>query len=184
MLTRRYPGLLLCGLLLLAISGCAYPIAAEWRHRANRNLTFSEVAHNPEAYTGNIVIWGGLIMETSNPPDGGEITVLQSPLDYDEFPEIRTTYGQFIAKAPTFLDPVIYKKGRKVTLAGEIIGQRVKTFEVMLYTYPLVRVKEIYLWSREKHWWEPPSFYGWKWDFQQPYLGPYPQNPGYWDDLR
>jgi outer membrane lipoprotein len=140
--------------------------------------------HNPEAYTGNIVIWGGLIMETSNPPDGGEIIVLQSPLDSDEFPETKSTYGQFIAKASTFLDPLIYKKGRKVTLAGEIVGKRVKALEVMLYVYPIVRIKELYLWSKERVWWQPPSFYGWKWQFGDPYLWPYYDGLRYRDDLR
>lgn len=165
---RRLPRFLLCGFFLFVASGCAYPISKDLRHQANKDLTFSQVIQNPEAYTGKIVIWGGLIIETSNPPDGGEILILQTPLDSGEYPNTKSTYGQFIAKTSTFVDPVIYKKGRKVTLAGKIIGKRVKTLEVMKYTSPVVGIKELFLWSKERVWWEPPSYYGWKWDLYEP----------------
>jgi outer membrane lipoprotein len=151
------------------------------RQKADEQLTFSQVIQNPEAFIGNVVIWGGLIVEISNPSDGGEVTVLQSPLDSDEYPNEEITYGQFIAKASTFLDPVIYGKGRKITLAGEIIGKKVVPSGVMLYTYPVVSMKEVFLWSKKRVWWEPPSYYGWKWDFYWPHLGPHPYDLDYWD---
>ncbi len=148
-----------------------------------KNLDFSQVIQNPEAYTGKIVIWGGLIIETSNPPDGGEILVLQTPLDSGEYPDTKSTYGQFIAKTSTFVDPVIYEKGRKVTLAGEIIGKRVKALGVMKYTYPVVGIKELFLWSKKRVWWQPPSYYGWKWELYEPYLSPYYDVGGHSRDL-
>ena len=55
----RLPRILLSGLFLMAVSGCAYPISREMREKANEKLTFSEVIENPEAYMGNLVIWGG-----------------------------------------------------------------------------------------------------------------------------
>lgn len=168
----RLSGFLLSGFFLFVASGCAHPISKELRHQANKDLTFSRVIQNPEAYTGNIVIWGGLIIETSNPPDGGEILVLQTPLDSGEYPNTKSTYGQFIAKASTFVDPVIYEKGRKVTLAGQIIGKRVKALGVMKYTYPVVGIKELFLWSKKRVWWQPPSYYGWKWELYEPYFWP------------
>jgi outer membrane lipoprotein len=168
MASLRLSGFLLSGFFLFVASGCAYPISKGLRHQANKSPDFSQVIQSPEAHTGKIVIWGGLIIETSNPPDGGEITVLQAPLDSGEYPNTKSTFGQFIAKTPTFVDPVIYGKGRTVTLAGEIVGKRLKTLEMMRYTYPVVRIKEIFLWSKERVWWEPPSYYGWKWDFYAP----------------
>ncbi len=181
MVCHRLSGFLLSGFFLFVVSGCAYyPISKELRNQANKDLTFSQVIQNPEAYTGKTVIWGGLIIETSNPPNGGEITVLQTPLDSGEYPNTKSTYGQFIAKTSAFVDPVIYAKGRKVTLAGEIIGKRVKAQQVMRYTYPVVGVKELFLWSKEKVWWQPPSYYGWKWDLRAPFSSPYSDNPAYW----
>jgi len=172
MTSPRLSRFLLSGFFLFVASGCAYPVSKQLRHQANKDLTFSQVIQYPDAYTGNIVLWGGLIMEASNPPDGGEIVVLQAPLDSSEYPDTKSTYGQFIAKTSTFVDPVIYKKGRKVTLAGKIIGKRVKALEVMKYTYPVVGIKELFLWSKERVWWEPPSYYGWKWNLYEP--DPYP----------
>ena len=177
---RRLSGFLLSGFFLFVASGCAYPISKELRHQANKDLTFSQVIQHPEAYTGKIVMWGGLIMETSNPPDGGEIIVLQTPLDSGEYPNTKSTYGQFIAKVATFLDPVIYKKGRMVTLAGEIVGKREKTLEVMRYTYPVVGIKELFLWSKQRVWWQPPSYYGWRWDFYAPLPSLYYNDLNYW----
>lgn len=170
---RRFPGFLLGSLVSFLISGCAYPISTEWRQQAKEDLTFLQVVRNPEAYIGKIVIWGGLIMETSNPSDGGEIRILQGTLDSDEYPHEEITYGRFIAKASTFLDPVIYSKGRKITLAGQVIGQEVVPSGVMLLTYPVVSMKEVFLWSRKRVWWEPPSFYGWKWGFYEPFSSPF-----------
>ena len=176
---RRLPGFLLSGFFLFLISGCAYPISKGLRHQANNSPDFSQVIQSPEAYTGKIVIWGGLIIETSNPPDGGEILVLQTPLDSGEYPNTKSTYGQFIAKTPSFVDPVIYGKGRKVTLAGEIVGKRVKALGVMKYTFPMVGVKELFLWSKERVWWQPPSYYGWKWELYESYLWLYNDIPGH-----
>ena len=180
---RRFSGFLLGGLILLLLSGCAYPISKEWRQQAKEGLTFIQVVQNPEAYIGNVVIWGGLILEVSNPSDGGEIRILQGPLDSDEYPQEEITHGRFIAKTSTFLDPVIYSKGRKITVAGEIIGKEEVTSGVMLLTYPVVSMKGVFLWDRKRVWWQPPSYYGWKWDFHQPFSSPFDEgrfHPDYW----
>jgi len=68
---RRFPAFLLGGLILFSISGCAYPISEEWRQQAKEGLTFIQVVQNPEDCIGSIVIWGGVILEVSNPSNGG-----------------------------------------------------------------------------------------------------------------
>jgi outer membrane lipoprotein len=181
---RGFPVFLLGGLVLFLISGCAYPISKEWRKEAKKDLTFLTVIQNPDAYVGDIVIWGGLIIKTLNPPDGAELLVLENPLESNEFPDTKTTYGQFIAKSSTFLDPVIYQRGRMVTVAGEIIGKRVEPLGVMKYTYPLIRIKQLYLWEKERPPWEPPAYHGWEWNFYAPFFSPYyddPYSPDFWD---
>jgi hypothetical protein len=49
---RRLPVLLVGGLVLFLISGCAYPISEKWRQQAKEDLTFIQVVQNPEAYIG------------------------------------------------------------------------------------------------------------------------------------
>lgn len=176
----RFP-VLLYGLILVLMFGCAYPISKDLRQEAPKDLTFFTVIQNPDAYVGDIVIWGGLIIKTFNRPEGTEVLLLENPLESNEFPDTRTTYGQFIAKSSTFLDPVIYQRGRMVTVAGEIIGKRVQALGVMKYIYPVIRIKQLYLWEKEMPPWEPPAYYGWEWDFYTPFFSPYHDNPYYLD---
>ncbi len=73
--------LLLVGTLLVTLSGCAsYPVSKNLRQQA-KPLTLAQVAANPGAYTGTIVIWGGRVIQTTNDANGGSLYVLQLPLD-------------------------------------------------------------------------------------------------------
>jgi len=171
---RRFPRFLLFSLFLFLLSSCAYPISKELRQEARKDLTFSMVLQNPTAYVGSIVLWGGRIIEILNHSDGSEIIVLETPLDYEEMPEAaKYSHGRFIAKTSKFLDPEIYKKGKKITLAGEIIGKETKPLGKGQYTYPVVMIKELHLWKKIRTYAYPP-YYGW--------YGPYswPYSPG-WD---
>jgi starvation-inducible outer membrane lipoprotein len=66
----RYPlfRFLVLGLSLLVASTCATPpIAKQYRQEAQaEDLTFSMVLQDPDAYVGDIVLWGGSIIETKN----------------------------------------------------------------------------------------------------------------------
>lgn len=171
----RFPRFLLFGLFLLMISGCAYPISKELRQEARKDLTFSMVLQDPTAYIGSIVLWGGRIIETIPQPEGSEIIVLETPLDYEEMPEAaKYSRGRFIAKSSKLLDPEIYKKGKKITLAGEIIGKETRPMGKAQYTYPVVMIKELYLWKKERAYLYPPPYY-----WYGPY-GPYPWPYGGW----
>jgi outer membrane lipoprotein len=186
------PALLLSGLSLFLLSNCAYPVSKELRQEARKDLTFPMVLENPTAYIGSIVLWGGRIIETIPQRDGSEIIVLETPLDYLEEPEAaKYSQGRFIAKDSKLLDPEVYKKGRKITLAGEIIGKETRPLGKARYTYPVVSIKEIHLWKRQRQYY-PPPYYGWSapwpfdWDWYARY-GPYPWPYYYdedWDDDR
>ena len=188
MTSSRRSKFFLFGLLFLLLSGCAYPISKELRQEAKESPTFAMILQNPTAYTGSIVIWGGSIIQTLNAKEGTEILVLETPLDYEERPEARGySQGRFIAKTPKYLDPEIYKPGRRVTVAGEIIGKEVKPLGKTEYTYPVVRVKEIHVWRiyRVSAYPYPYPYYGYgwgRWEFW-PYenWGPY-DDWEEWDD--
>jgi outer membrane lipoprotein len=153
-------------LLVLLLSSCAYPISREWRGEAQPGLTFSTVFNNPDAYIGSIVIWGGVITETYNRPEETDITVLETPLGYREKPEAEEySRGRFIVRSQTFMDPAIYRPGRKITVAGEVIGKKKKALGGIEYTYPLLKAKEIHLWRHEY----PPEYYYWGWYGPGPY---------------
>jgi len=181
MINYKSPKFLIFGLLLLLISGCAYPISKELRQEVRKDLTFSMVLQDPTAYVGSIVLWGGKIIETRNVKDGSEILVLEIPLDYQEMPESeKYSEGRFIVKSSAFLDPEIYKKGKKITVAGEIIGKETEPLGKTKYTYPVILIKQIHLWRRIRlyrysppYYWYGPSYRDYDWDWYGPY-GPWP----------
>jgi outer membrane lipoprotein len=145
-LAPRFAGLLL----LLAAAGCSHPISKALRSQARKDLTFPIALQDPARHAGAIVIWGGVIIETLNRKDGTDITVLETPLSsLGEPADARATRGRFIAQTPRFLDPAVYEKGLKITLGGEITGKTTRPIGEIPYTYPIVSIKEHYLWEEE-----------------------------------
>jgi len=130
-------------------SACA-PISKELQDRADPTLTFQQVFDNPEAYKGKIVIWGGEIIQTLNQRDKTTLfEVLQRPLGWREEPK-RTdaSGGRFMVLAEGFLDPHIYRKGRAITVAGGVLGEKTRSLGEIEYRYPLLLSKQIHLWRK------------------------------------
>jgi outer membrane lipoprotein len=166
----KFSKLLFFALLLSVVSACTYPISQRYREEARPDLTFSMVLKNPEVCIGSIVIWGGRIIETHNRPGETEIVVLEIPLGYREKPEAAEfSRGRFIVRTLTFLDPAVYSAGRRITVAGEIIGKETKPLGETKYTYPLLKAKEVHLWRREIVYVYPPDYYWWGWGWPGPY---------------
>lgn len=163
-------------LLALAMAGCTLPISANLRQEANRNLNFTQVADNPAAYVGNTVIWGGIIQKVRSTSEGTEIQILQSPLKSDESPDLETTGGEFIAIMGEILNLNILKKGNKITVGGDIIGERIEDTTTEKFRSPVLLIKEFYLWDREKKWWEPRPSSGWFWELSGANPQPSPEN--------
>jgi len=183
---KRVNRLLLLIFLFILLPGCA-PISKELRARADQRLTFQQVFQNPAAYKGKIVIWGGEIIQTINQKDKTTlIEALQKPLDRMEEPiDAETSEGRFLVLVEGFLDPHIYRKGREITVAGEILGEKMRSLGEMEYRYPLLLSKQIHLW-KEYYYRYPPynpyfpnypwgdyGYYG-PWWYQGPWRRAYP----------
>lgn len=99
--------------------GCAHVISPELRAAAKKDLDLPKVMADPERYLGEVVIWGGMILEAEPEEDGSTLVVLESPLDVEGTPrDPEFTRGRFLARSKAFLDPAVYCRGRKVTIAG------------------------------------------------------------------
>lgn len=158
-------------LLLLTLSACAPAISQQLRQQAEPALSFAALSHDPAASKGKIVILGGVIAQTSPKPGQTELEIVQKPLDY--FLEPQTTdrsLGRFLVVADHFLDPLIFRKDRKITVAGEVMGGEVRKLAQMDYTYPVIQAKELKLWPlpRPEPWsspfplvWGVPLYYYW-----------------------
>ncbi len=163
MTSHKFPGFLSAAVLLLVLSGCAYPISKELRQEAIGEPTFSMVLQEPAAHRGAVVIWGGIIMKTTNYKDGAEIIVLETPLGFREKPKGRThSQGRFIARSTKFLDPAVYARGKRITVAGEISGSTIKSIGQFPYVYPVIMAKEIKLWENIRY---APLYYRWENEF-------------------
>ena len=145
--------------LALFISGCAHVISKDLRSHSDLSLTLKQVYQNTNAYKGKSVVWGGEIIETVNQKDGTtQIEVFQRPLGWrGELKETLASEGRFLILADKYLDPYIFRRGRKITVAGEIQEEKIKPLGEMDYRYPLLLSKQIHLW--EEYYYYPVYYY-------------------------
>ena len=138
---------ILLGFMFFA-SGCAPVISKGLRAQVDKEILFEEVIQDPDAYQGKIVLLGGVIIGAKNQREGTLIEVLRTATDMNGRPkDVDRSEGRFLALYDGYLDVAIYAQGREVTVAGEIMGKRVLPLDEIEYTYPVISVKEIHLWS-------------------------------------
>ncbi len=156
-------------LLLMVLTACA-PLSQDIRRQAGKSAPFSEIQRSPDTFIGTVVVWGGVVIEITNLKESTAIKVLQAALDMQERPtETDRSEGRFIIVVDRFLDPDIFKKGRQVTVGGEIAGKEIQPIGEIQYVYPVVRARELKLWEQPAPY--PPYYYDpWYW-------GPYPWRP-------
>jgi len=151
------------------ISSCTYAISRPVRDQARTDIPFSSIKENIDKYKGTVFVLGGVIVETKNTEEGSIIEAMHVPIDkYGNIVDTDRSSGRFMAIDRGYLDPLIYKKRREITIAGELIGIRKKKIGEIEYTYPLFAIKELHLWKEEKGY----SYYYY-------YHPPYPY-PSYW----
>lgn len=135
----------------LFLSACAHPVSEQSMKLVDKSITYSRLRENPDEYRGSYVLVGGIIASVRNTPQEGQLEVVQMPLDSSGMP--KDTYnseGRFIATANRFLDPLIFKQGRNVTMVGDVKGKVVQSLDQIQYTYPLIGIRELRVWSDEE----------------------------------
>ena len=139
--------LILLGVLLLTVAGCA----SQPRQGDGPSLTLTEARAHPEQVKGRAVRWGGEIASTLNRPDKTRIEIVSRPLDGSGRPRlIDRTEGRFVAYVDGFLDPVVYAKGREITVEGEVAGVEPGRIGDYPYRFMVVRAVSQRLWPRRK----------------------------------
>lgn len=159
--------------LFFLFSGCAHVISKDLRAKSDLSLTLAQVRLNPEVFKEKWVVWGGEIIDTVNQKDGTtQIEVFQRPLGWGEEPKV-TAYseGRFLVLADEYLDPYVFRKGGRMTVAGEMIGADIRPLGEMKYRYPIVSSKQIYLWP--EYYYQPYPYY-----YYDPWWG-YPYGWGF-----
>jgi len=145
MLMRHYLFLSLLLLLSACASGPTFETAG-----VDRALTPRGAAAEPQAAMGQTVLWGGVILATTNLSDSTQIEVLAYPLDSDERP-LRDSdpLGRFILLKGGYLEPANYAEGRLISVTGTITGTRAGQVGESAYAYPVINAGQVYLWSKD-----------------------------------
>ena len=121
------------------------------------SLTFKEVARSPDTYRGEIVLWGGQIIQTLPQEDGTTLVeVLEWPLSWTERPRRTVSFqGRFLVLFKEPLDASLYRRGARVTVAGDIQGSmegdKIKSVSDPTYRYPLLLSKETHVWKHHSY---------------------------------
>ncbi len=128
--------------------GCVTMMDLGEFNSVDRNITLREVVNNPENYVGKLVLWGGKILKVTNKKEGTLIEVLQLPLDRNGRPrDIDKSAGRFLVLQAGYLDAAIYRKGRLITVVGEVQGVKSKPLDEIQYDYPFLIARKLHLWK-------------------------------------
>lgn len=138
------------------------------------DMPFTELIRNAEALKGKTTVIGGYVVEVANLADQSVVIAVQAPLGSAQEPKTKDlSQGRLVITSREFIDPEVYQKDRKITVAGKVLGS--SETEQGKYRYPYLRVESIHihLWPVETPvvhdpYWDPwwPSYryypYGWR----------------------
>ncbi len=160
---------------LLILAGCAPVLSRTYMQEGSRDVSFAELRDYPGRFKGRLFIMGGIIVRTKFTQEGSQIETVHVPVDAQGyFLERGRSEGRFLALLPgdrRTLDPAVFHRGRRITLAGSFVATRKGRIDEMEYEYPLFEIRQIYLWPRERYV-APPLYY-------DPWFYPYPYY--YWE---
>jgi outer membrane lipoprotein len=172
---------------LLVLAACSPVLTREVMKQGMRDVPFNQLRQDPDVYKGKLFILGGVIAETRFSEKGSQIEALSVPVDSLGY--LRgsdQTQGRFLAvypKSKGLLDPMVFKSGREITLAGEFVEARKGKIDEMEYVYPVFEIREIYLWDEHRDYyysnyyypyygsWGPYGGYGYPYGYSYPYYG-------------
>ena len=141
--------------------GCAHVISKDVLREVREDLSFARLMEDPLAYQGQTVLLGGVIVTSTYDEDGTVLEIYQTELGWEGRPtNTDVSLGRFLARYRGFLDNEIYEKGRKVTLAGEVMGVTPLKLGQAEYRYPTLLIREIHLWEKERRA-DPRGGYPW-----------------------
>lgn len=86
-------------------------------------------------------------MRVDNRADGTVMEVLYRGLDSSGRPiDDQGSAGRFLVHSPRFLDPLVFRKDRDVTVTGTLAPAETRPIDGYSYRYAVVNADTIYLW--------------------------------------
>jgi len=178
---------------LLLAAGCAPVLSREYMEEGVREFQLGHLTETPEVFKGRLFILGGVIVETKLLESSSQVEALFVPVNsYGALRDAGQYQGRYLAlfdRTKGMLDPLIYRKGREITLAGTFLETRKGKIDEMEYLYPVFEVRQIHLWDdyhdvRYGMPYYPYSPYYYPYYYRAPYYydpwRPYPYWPPPW----
>lgn len=168
----------MCLITTALFTGCSV-VSKDIRRDAAEDIKFASLKRHADKHEGKTLILGGYILETRNLEDETRLLVLQAPLGIRDEPEDRDrSEGRFMVICENFLDPEIYEKDRKITVAGKLLGTEKAKINEHEYLLPAISCRQIHLWQERPDtvpYYHDP-FYPWPGPFYpyRPYHYPHP----------
>ena len=161
-------------LLLTVCVGCASNPPSSVSQAVVEDVSLAQVRSAGDAYLGTAVRWGGVVTEVENKADKTWVFLVGRALKDNEKPiSDSPSEGRFIASFGGFIDPLVYKTGRPLTVVGSIEGSTVRPIGEYDYQFPIVTVRDSHLWAepvKTRVYYAPPPF----WYYDMHYYHPYP----------
>ena len=128
--------------------GCAGKPASSISLAVVEDVSLAQVRSADDAYLGTTVRWGGVVTEVENKADKTWVFLVGRALKDNEKPDSDSpSEGRFIASFDGFIDPLVYKAGRPLTVVGSIEGSTVRPIGEYEYQFPIVTVRDSHLWA-------------------------------------
>jgi outer membrane lipoprotein len=186
---------MIIGIFALVLAGCAPVLDRDLMNTGARQFQLSHLVETPEVFKDHLFILGGVIVETKLTEQGSQIEALFVPVNSSGYLKDATLYqGRFLAvyaRSKGLLDPMIYRRGRQVTLAADFLGVRKGKIDEMEYAFPLFEIRQIHLWEEQVYYdyaWPYPYYYSYPYPYYSspyyypfgPWWRPYPYGPPPW----
>lgn len=133
---------------LSMFSSCGPKVIPEdLERKVEKEISFQEVKKSPDSFKGKRILVGGEIIEVRNLKDKTEIEILQKPLGRDRAPlNVDESNGRFVLIHPSFLDPSVFRSGRRLTAVGLVEGSRAEQVGEAEMVQPVLQSEHIHLW--------------------------------------
>lgn len=135
-------------LLSTLFGGCASSVPEQIRSAPAGDPGLEDVRAEIQQFAGAAVRWGGEIASVENFASHTQVEVVARALTNSGRPKSHVqSSGRFLGNVPGFLDPVIYKVKREITVLGTVAGSKTKTIGEYPYRYPVIEVSDHVLWQ-------------------------------------
>lgn len=114
------------------------------------SMTPKRAVDESQTLQGEPVLWGGVVINSTNLKDSTQLEILAYPLDSNQKPNReQDPLGRFLAVHEGYLETADYAQGRLITVRGTFGDKRIGKVGESEYTYPVVNINQLHLWSKQ-----------------------------------